>query len=199
MPEVHEACERLVQEGLVRAYGVSVEKVEQALKAIEYDGVATVQIIFNMLRQRPAERFFDAGAAARRRRDRARSARLRPADRQVRPRHHVRRGRPPRVQPPRRGVRHGRDVLGGRLRARARGGRGAAAARAARARRWPSSRCAGSSRSTVSRRSSRARRPRSRRARTPPRPTCPRPRPRRWSGSRRSTASAIAPLVHQRW
>jgi aryl-alcohol dehydrogenase-like predicted oxidoreductase len=59
MPEVHEACDALVQEGLAHAYGVSVEKVEQALKAIEYDGVATIQIIFNMLRQRPAERFFD--------------------------------------------------------------------------------------------------------------------------------------------
>ncbi len=59
MPEVHEACERLVQEGLVRVYGVSVEKVEDGLKAIEYDGVATVQIIFNMLRQRPAELFLD--------------------------------------------------------------------------------------------------------------------------------------------
>ena len=48
-----------MQEGLVRAYGVSVEKVEEALKAIEYPGVATVQIIFNMFRQRPAELFFD--------------------------------------------------------------------------------------------------------------------------------------------
>jgi aryl-alcohol dehydrogenase-like predicted oxidoreductase len=59
MPEVHEACSRLVQEGLVRAYGVSVEKVEEGLKAIGFDGVATVQIIFNMLRERPAELFFD--------------------------------------------------------------------------------------------------------------------------------------------
>jgi aryl-alcohol dehydrogenase-like predicted oxidoreductase len=59
LPEVHEACSRLVQEGLVRAYGVSVEKVEEGLKAIEYDGVATIQLIFNMLRQRPAELFFD--------------------------------------------------------------------------------------------------------------------------------------------
>ena len=59
LPEVHEACSRLVQEGLVKAYGVSVEKVEEGLKAIEYDGVSTVQIIFNMLRQRPAELFFD--------------------------------------------------------------------------------------------------------------------------------------------
>ena len=58
-PAVFEACDRLVEEGLVRAYGVSVEKVEEALKAIEYPGVATVQIIFNILRQRPAELFFE--------------------------------------------------------------------------------------------------------------------------------------------
>ena len=54
-----EACDRLVADGLVRAYGVSVEKVEQALQAIEYPGVATVQIIFNVFRQRPARLFFD--------------------------------------------------------------------------------------------------------------------------------------------
>jgi aryl-alcohol dehydrogenase-like predicted oxidoreductase len=58
-PAVFEACDRLVEDGLVRAYGVSVEKVEEALKAIEYPGVATVQIIFNVFRQRPAELFFD--------------------------------------------------------------------------------------------------------------------------------------------
>ncbi len=43
-------------------YGVSVEKVEEALKAIEFPGVATVQIIFNMFRQRPAERFLAEAA-----------------------------------------------------------------------------------------------------------------------------------------
>jgi len=58
-PSVFEACDRLVEEGLVRGYGVSVEKVEEALKAIEYPGVATVQIIFNVFRQRPAELFFE--------------------------------------------------------------------------------------------------------------------------------------------
>jgi aryl-alcohol dehydrogenase-like predicted oxidoreductase len=58
-PSVFDACERLVDEGLVRAYGVSVEKVEEALKAIEYPSVATVQIIFNIFRQRPAEIFFE--------------------------------------------------------------------------------------------------------------------------------------------
>ena len=63
-PAVFEACDRLVEDGLVRAYGVSVEKVEQALKAIEVPGVTTVQIIFNVVRQRPAGLFF---AEARRR------------------------------------------------------------------------------------------------------------------------------------
>jgi aryl-alcohol dehydrogenase-like predicted oxidoreductase len=58
-PEVFEACERLVEDGILRAYGVSVEKIEEALKAIEYPGVATVQIIFNVFRQRPAELFFE--------------------------------------------------------------------------------------------------------------------------------------------
>ena len=58
-PSVFEACDRLVEEGLVGAYGVSVEKVEEALKAIEYPGVATVQIIFNVFRQRPAGLFFE--------------------------------------------------------------------------------------------------------------------------------------------
>src|SRR6185437_6189935 len=58
-PSVFDACDRLVEEGFARAYGVSVEKVEEALKAIEYPGVATVQIIFNIFRQRPAELFFE--------------------------------------------------------------------------------------------------------------------------------------------
>ncbi|MFW5972932.1 MAG: aldo/keto reductase [Bacteroidota bacterium] len=58
MPEAFDALGELVREGKIRHYGVSVEKVEEALKAIEYPGVETVQIIFNMFRQRPAERFF---------------------------------------------------------------------------------------------------------------------------------------------
>jgi aryl-alcohol dehydrogenase-like predicted oxidoreductase len=57
-PEVFGALDDLVQAGKIRYYGVSVEKVEEALKAIEYPGVQTVQIIFNMFRCRPAELFF---------------------------------------------------------------------------------------------------------------------------------------------
>lgn len=57
-PEIFALFDDLVQEGKIRNYGVSVEKVEEALKAIEFPGVCTVQIIFNMFRQRPADLFF---------------------------------------------------------------------------------------------------------------------------------------------
>jgi aryl-alcohol dehydrogenase-like predicted oxidoreductase len=64
MPEVFGILDDLVQHGKLRHYGVSVEKVEEALKAIEYPNVKTVQIIFNMFRQRPTDLFF--GEAERR-------------------------------------------------------------------------------------------------------------------------------------
>ncbi len=57
-PEIFELFDRLKEEGKILNLGVSVEKVEEALKAIEYPNVTTVQIIFNMFRQRPAELFF---------------------------------------------------------------------------------------------------------------------------------------------
>lgn len=57
-PEVFEALDGLVAAGKIRYYGVSVEKVEEALKAIGYPGVQSVQIIYNIFRQRPAELFF---------------------------------------------------------------------------------------------------------------------------------------------
>ena len=57
-PEIFGEFDRLIQEGKIQKLGVSVEKVEEALKAIEYDNVDTVQIIFNIFRQRPAELFF---------------------------------------------------------------------------------------------------------------------------------------------
>jgi aryl-alcohol dehydrogenase-like predicted oxidoreductase len=58
MPEVFGILDDLVKAGKLRHYGVSVEKVEEALKAIEFPNVQTVQIIFNIFRQRPAELFF---------------------------------------------------------------------------------------------------------------------------------------------
>lgn len=57
-PEVFGALDDMIQVGKIRYYGVSVEKVEEALKAIEYPDVQSVQIIFNMFRHRPAELFF---------------------------------------------------------------------------------------------------------------------------------------------
>jgi len=57
-PEVFGIFDDFVKQGKVRSYGVSVEKIEEAFKAIEYPGVQTVQIIFNIFRQRPAEVFF---------------------------------------------------------------------------------------------------------------------------------------------
>ena len=58
MPEVFGILDDLVKAGKLQHYGVSVEKVEEALKAIEFPEVKTVQIIFNIFRQRPSELFF---------------------------------------------------------------------------------------------------------------------------------------------
>ena len=57
-PEIFALFDRLKDEGKIRHLGVSVEKVEEAIKAIQYPNVATVQIIFNMFRHRPSELFF---------------------------------------------------------------------------------------------------------------------------------------------
>lgn len=59
MPEVFSIVDDMVKAGKIRYYGVSVEKVEEALKAIEYPNVQSVQIIFNMFRHRPSEVFFE--------------------------------------------------------------------------------------------------------------------------------------------
>jgi aryl-alcohol dehydrogenase-like predicted oxidoreductase len=57
-PEILDGMDRLVKAGKIKAYGVSVEWIEEAIKALEYP-IASVQIIFNMFRQRPTELFFD--------------------------------------------------------------------------------------------------------------------------------------------
>lgn len=56
-PEVFEAMDAMVTAGKIRHYGVSVEKVEEGLKAIEYPGVKSVQVIYTVFRQRPADLF----------------------------------------------------------------------------------------------------------------------------------------------
>ena len=67
-PEVFEILDDLVKAGKIRFYGVSVERVEEALKAIDYPGVQSVQIIFNMFRQRPRGPVLRRGAPAQGRR-----------------------------------------------------------------------------------------------------------------------------------
>jgi len=59
MPETFGVLDDLVTAGKIRHYGVSVEKVEEALKALEYPNLQSVQIIFNMFRHRPADVFFE--------------------------------------------------------------------------------------------------------------------------------------------
>jgi len=61
-PEVFEILEAFQQEGLIEHYGVSVEKVEEGLKALEYPGLTSIQMIFNIFRQRPAAHFLQAAA-----------------------------------------------------------------------------------------------------------------------------------------
>jgi aryl-alcohol dehydrogenase-like predicted oxidoreductase len=58
-PEIFELFDRLKDEGKILNLGISVEKVEEALKGIEFDNVSTVQIIFNTFRQRPSKLFFE--------------------------------------------------------------------------------------------------------------------------------------------
>jgi aryl-alcohol dehydrogenase-like predicted oxidoreductase len=58
-PEVFGILDDLVRAGKIKYYGVSVEKVEEAIKAIQYPNLQSVQIIFNIFRQRPAELFFE--------------------------------------------------------------------------------------------------------------------------------------------
>lgn len=64
MPEVFGALDDLVKAGKLQHYGVSVERIDEALAAIKYPGVQSVQIIFNLFRQRPAEVFLPAAQAA---------------------------------------------------------------------------------------------------------------------------------------
>ena len=128
-PEVFAALDELVASGAIAAYGVSVERVEEGLKAIEYPGVASIQIVFNIVRQRPAGAALRGGEAPRRGHPGARAAGLRPAHRQALREHHVRGDRPPLLQPARRILRRRRDVRGPRLRDRPGARRGAPPAR----------------------------------------------------------------------
>jgi aryl-alcohol dehydrogenase-like predicted oxidoreductase len=64
-PDVFGALDELIKQGKIRNYGVSVQTVEEALKAIEFPNVQSVQIIFNIFRERPADLFFVEAARKR--------------------------------------------------------------------------------------------------------------------------------------
>lgn len=63
-PEVFASLDALKAAGKLRDYGVSVERVEEGLKALEYPGVASIQIIYNIFRQRPSELLFERARAS---------------------------------------------------------------------------------------------------------------------------------------
>ena len=129
-PEVFATLDDLVSAGAVAHYGVSVERVEEGLKALDYPGVATVQIIYNIFRQRPAARFLGAAHQA----DVGVIVRVPLASGlltgKMTRRHQVRRRRPPQLQPSRRGLRRRRDLLGREPRYRSRCRRRASPTRA---------------------------------------------------------------------
>ncbi len=58
-PRLFDGMDELVDAGKIKGWGVSVERVEEALKAIEYPNCVSIQIIYNMFRQRPAHLFFE--------------------------------------------------------------------------------------------------------------------------------------------
>jgi len=99
-PELFAAMDDIQKAGKIKAYGVSVEKVEEALKAIEFPGVVSIQIIYNIFRRRPAELFFKE---AKRKTSPSSCAYRWPAavDRQDHARHEICPGRSPQFQPPR--------------------------------------------------------------------------------------------------
>ncbi len=63
-PRVHDALQNLKHRGLIAQYGVSVERIDEAMTSLTFPGVASVQIIYNLFRQRPADAFFAAAKAA---------------------------------------------------------------------------------------------------------------------------------------
>ena len=131
-PEVFGIFDDFVKAGKIRFYGVSVERVEEALKAIDYPNVQSVQLVYNMFRQRPGGPVPGRGAPAQGRGAGAAAAVVGDAGGQDDAREQVRRGRPPQLQPRRRALGQGGDVLRRALRAGPGGGRGAAQAGARR-------------------------------------------------------------------
>ena len=60
--ETYDMMDEIVKKGKIANYGVSVEKVSEAMEAIKYPNVKSIQIIFNIFRQKPLEVFFEEAA-----------------------------------------------------------------------------------------------------------------------------------------
>ena len=141
---VFEALDELVDDGHIRAYGVSVETCAQALRAIARPARGERADHPQLLSPQAARTGAARGARSGRRDHRARAARLRPALGTLRRAHHLRARGPPQLQPPRRGVRRRRDVRRRAIRdRRSLAARELAAAARPGTSRWRSSRCAG--------------------------------------------------------
>ena len=119
--EVYDALDTLVADGAIANYGVSVETTAQALDRDRPAGHRDSADHPQRLPAEAARRGASRRAGGRRRHHRARAAGLRPAQRQVHPRHHVRGGRSPQLQPRRFGVRRRGDLLRRAVRDRPRG------------------------------------------------------------------------------
>jgi len=61
-PEVFGVLDDLTTAGKIRYYGVSVETVDEGLRALAYPNVQSIQVIFNLFRMKPLERLFPAAA-----------------------------------------------------------------------------------------------------------------------------------------
>jgi aryl-alcohol dehydrogenase-like predicted oxidoreductase len=61
-PRIFESLESLVADGVIDHYGVSVETVDEATRALRWDGLATIQLVFNIFRQKPADTVLQAAA-----------------------------------------------------------------------------------------------------------------------------------------
>ena len=99
MPEVFGILEDMVQQGKLRYYGVSVEKVEEGLKALEYPNVQTIQVIFNIFPAASGGSAVRASQETPGRHPGARAVIFGHVDRQIQEGFQVLKGRPPRVQP----------------------------------------------------------------------------------------------------
>lgn len=58
--EVFDHLRAMREEGLIRAFGASVESIEQAHICLDQDGLESLQLIFNILRQSPRDQLFEA-------------------------------------------------------------------------------------------------------------------------------------------